>query len=135
MIKQFILDHQLNAMRLNGAKVGAERSGDRTINVTNPYTGASIGTVPKATLDEVRATFAKAAAYKPTLTRFERAAIMNRAAAICSRRTDEVAALISSEAGLCWKDALYEAGRVSDVFLFGATEVLKDDGQIFSCGA
>jgi phosphonoacetaldehyde dehydrogenase len=44
-----------------------------------------------------------------------------------------VAALISAEAGLCWKDAVYEAGRVSDVFLFGATEVLKDDGQIFSC--
>ena len=31
------------------------------------------------------------------------------------------------------KDALYEAGRVSDVFLFGANEVLKDDGQVFSC--
>ncbi len=133
MIEQFILDNQLNAMRLNGAKVGAERNGDRAITVTNPYSGASIGTVPKATLDEVRATFAQAAAYKPTLTRFERAAILNRAAAISSRRLDEVAALISAEAGLCWKDAVYEAGRVSDVFLFGATEVLKDDGQIFSC--
>jgi len=31
------------------------------------------------------------------------------------------------------KDAVYEAGRVSDVLLFGAQEVLKDDGQIFSC--
>ena len=133
MIEQFILDNQLNAMRLNGAKVGAERNGDRAITVTNPYSGASIGTVPKATLDEVRATFAQAAAYKPTLTRFERATILNRAAAISSRRLDEVAALISAEAGLCWKDAVYEAGRVSDVFLFGATEVLKDDGQIFSC--
>ena len=133
MIEQFILDNQLNAMRLNGAKVGAERSGDRAITVTNPYTGARIGTVPKATLDEVRATFAQAHAYKPTLTRFERAAILNRAAAISTRRLDEVAALISAEAGLCWKDAIYEAGRVSDVFLFGATEVLKDDGQIFSC--
>ncbi|MEP6970462.1 MAG: phosphonoacetaldehyde dehydrogenase, partial [Betaproteobacteria bacterium] len=38
-----------------------------------------------------------------------------------------------AEAGLCIKDANYEAGRVSDVFLFGANEVLKDDGQIFSC--
>ncbi len=133
MIEQYILDHQLNAMRLLGDRIGADRSGDRTITVTNPYTGARIGTVPKVTLDEVRATFAKAAAYKPSLTRFERAAILNRAAAITSRRTDEVAALISAEAGLCWKDAMYEAGRVSDVFLFGATEVLKDDGQIFSC--
>ncbi len=133
MIEQFILDNQLNAMRLAGAKVGAERKGDRAIAVTNPYTGATIGTVPKATLEEVRAIFARAHAYKPTLTRFERAAILNKAAAIATRRLDEVAALISAEAGLCWKDAVYEAGRVSDVFLFGATEVLKDDGQIFSC--
>jgi phosphonoacetaldehyde dehydrogenase len=133
MIEQFILDNQLNAMRLAGAKVGADRTGERTITVANPYTGASIGTVPKATLEEVRATFAKANAYKPTLTRFERAAILNKAAAIATRRLDEVAALISAESGLCMKDAIYEAGRVSDVFLFGANEVIKDDGQIFSC--
>ena len=133
MIDQFIRDTQLNAMRINGVKVGAERSGDRVICVTNPYTGQVIGSVPKATLEEVRATFAKAHAYKPALTRFERAAILNKAAAIATRRLDEIAALISAEAGLCWKDAVYEAGRVSDVFLFGATEVLKDDGQIFSC--
>jgi phosphonoacetaldehyde dehydrogenase len=34
---------------------------------------------------------------------------------------------------LCLKDSRYEAGRVSDVLLFGAGEVLRDDGQIFSC--
>ena len=133
MIEQFILDNQLNAMRLGGRKVGAERAPDRCIAVYNPYSGKQIGTVPKATLEEVRATFAQAGAYKPTLTRFERAAILNRAAAIAARRLDEVAALISAEAGLCLKDAIYEAGRVSDVLLFGANEVLKDDGQIFSC--
>jgi len=133
MIEQFILDNQLNAMRLAGAKVGGDRTGERTIAVANPYTGATIGSVPKATLEEVRAIFAKAHAYKPTLTRFERAAILNKAAAIASRRLDEVAALISAESGLCMKDAIYEAGRVSDVFLFGANEVIKDDGQIFSC--
>ena len=133
MIEQFILDNQLNAMRLGGRKVGAERAPDRCIAVYNPYSGKQIGTVPKATLEEVRATFAQVAAYKPTLTRFERAAILNRAAAIAARRLDEVAALISAEAGLCLKDAIYEAGRVSDVLLFGANEVLKDDGQIFSC--
>ena len=106
MIDQFILDHQLNAMRLAGAKVGAERSGGRAITVANPYTGAAIGTVPKATLEEVRAIFAKAHAYRPTLTRFERAAILNQAAAIATRRLDEVAALISAESGLCMKDAI-----------------------------
>ena len=133
MIEQFILDNQLNAMRLGGRKVGAERGSERSIAVFNPYSGKQIGSVPKATLAEVRATFASAAAFKPSLTRFERAAILNRAAAISARRVDEVAALISAEAGLCMKDAVYEAGRVSDVMLFGANEVLKDDGQIFSC--
>ena len=133
MIEQFILDNQLNAMRLIGRKVGAERGVDRAIAVHNPYTEKRIGTVPKATLDEVRQTYATMHAYRPKLTRFERAAILNRAAEIAKRRQNEVATLISAEAGLCMKDAIYEAGRVSDVFLFGANEVLKDDGQIFSC--
>ena len=133
MIEQFILDKQLNAMRLAGRKLGTERGPERSIAVFNPYSGQQIGSVPKATLEEVREVFAQAAACKPQLTRFERAAILNKAAAIVTSRTDEIAALISAEAGLCMKDAVYEAGRVSDVLLFGANEVLKDDGQIFSC--
>ena len=133
MMNQFIRDNQLDAMRLAGRKVGAGREAARAIAVFNPYTGAQLGTVPKATREEVRDTIARAAAYKPALTRYERAAILNRAAAIAAQRVDEVAGLISAEAGLCIKDALYEAGRVSDVLLFGANEVLKDDGQIFSC--
>ena len=48
-------------------------------------------------------------------------------------RTAEIAALITAESGLCIKDSTYEAGRVADVLTFGAGEVLKDDGQIFSC--
>jgi acyl-CoA reductase-like NAD-dependent aldehyde dehydrogenase len=132
-IAAYIRDHHLNSMRLAGRKVGAERSGERVIEVFNPYTEQLIGTVPKATLEEVRDTFARAHAYKPSLTRYERAAILNRAAAIIKDRLDEVANLITAEAGLCLKDSIYEAGRVSDVLLFGATEVLKDDGQIFSC--
>ena len=132
-IAAYIRDKHLNSMRLMGRKVGAERSGERVIEVFNPYTEQIIGTVPKATLEEVRDTFAKVHACKPTLTRYERAAILNRAAAIIKERLDEVANLITAESGLCRKDSMYEAGRVSDVLLFGATEVLKDDGQIFSC--
>jgi putative phosphonoacetaldehyde dehydrogenase len=130
-IDQFIRDNELDAMRLAGRKVGAGR--DRRIEVTNPYTGAVIGSVPKATLEEVKEAFATAHTFQPKLTRFERAAILNKAAAIAARRLDEIAQLITAEAGLCIKDAIYEAGRVSDVLLFGANEVLKDDGQIFSC--
>ena len=132
-INQYILDHHLNSMRIAGRKVGAERSGDRTIPVFNPYTEKQIGSVPKATLEEVREAFAIGHHYKSNLSRFDRAAILNRAAAICNSRVNEVAQLITAESGLCLKDSMYEAGRVADVLLFGANEVLKDDGQIFSC--
>jgi putative phosphonoacetaldehyde dehydrogenase len=133
MIEAYIQDHQLNAMRIAGRPRGAGRSDDRTITVYNPYTEKILGTVPKATLDEVREAFAIAHGFQPRLTRYERAAVLNRAAVIISQRLDQVAQLISAESGLSIKDALYEAGRVSDVLAFGASEVLKDDGQIFSC--
>ena len=130
-VAQFIKDHQLDAMRMGGKKVGAGRS--RFIEVLNPFTEQCIGTVPKATLEEVREAYAIAHAYKPKLSRYERAAILNKAAALVRDHLDDIANLITAESGLCIKDAIYEAGRVSDVLLFGAQEVLKDDGQIFSC--
>ena len=128
-------DHNVvvEALRIGGARVGLERTGTRLIEVRNPYTRALVGTVPKATLDDVRRAFTIAAAYKPTLTRFARANILRKAAALLDARKQQAAELISAESGLCMKDALYEAGRVADVLLFGANETLKDDGQIFSC--
>ena len=123
----------IEALRLAGEKVGAGRSPERSIAVLNPYNNAVVGTVPKATLDEVRRAFAIGRAYTPTLTRFERSNILNRAAASVRSRSSAIAALISAESGLCLKDAVYEAGRVADVLMFGANECLKDDGQIFSC--
>ncbi|MCA3781976.1 MAG: aldehyde dehydrogenase family protein, partial [Burkholderia sp.] len=117
------------ALRIDGQRVWR----DAVIDVYNPYDGSLVGTVPKATLDDVRRAFAVARAYRPTLTRHDRAAILRRAADIVRSRTAEIAALITAEAGLCIKDSTYEAGRVADVLTFGAGEVLKDDGQIFSC--
>jgi len=132
-IPDFIRAHALDRMRIGGRAVGDGREGDRVIPVTNPYTGERIGSVPKATLEEVREAFERAHACQPRLTRAERAGILQKAAALVRERLDDIAALITAEAGLCRKDAIYEAGRVSDVLLFGANEVLKDDGQIFSC--
>ena len=106
---------------------------DRVIEVFNPFTRRAVGAVPKAGVDEVRAALARAAAYRPRLTRFERAQILDRAAALVREQTTDIAALITSESGLSLKDSTYEAGRVADVLGFGANEVLKDDGQVFSC--
>src|SRR5918993_1334755 len=125
--------YRREAMRIGGEKVGAGRSGDRAIDVFNPYTGKRIGSVPKATVEEVRHAFAIARGYRATLSRYERASILDKAAVLVRERTSEIAGLISAESGLCLKDATYEAGRVADVLSFGANECLKDDGQIFSC--
>ncbi|NNU44840.1 phosphonoacetaldehyde dehydrogenase [Ramlibacter montanisoli] len=120
-------------MRIAGRKAGHGRDGERMIPVFNPYTEERIGSVPKATLDEVREAFELAHAIRPRLTRAERAGILQKTAALVREHLHDIAHLITAESGLCLKDALYEAGRVSDVLQFGATEVLKDDGQIFSC--
>ncbi|MFM0363537.1 phosphonoacetaldehyde dehydrogenase [Paraburkholderia sediminicola] len=117
------------ALRIGGEKIFR----DEVIEVRNPYDGTLVGTVPKATLEDVRRAFEFARAYRPALTRYERAAILRRAADAVRARTEKIAAVITAEAGLCKKDSIYEAGRVADVLVFGAGEVLKDDGQIFSC--
>ena len=121
------------SMRIAGAKVGGERSGERAIEVFNPFTRQRIGSVPKATVEEVRRALAIARGYRARLSRFERAEILNKTAAHVRARTADIARLISAESGLCLQDATYEVGRVADVLGFGAGECLKDDGQIFSC--
>ncbi|WP_331692402.1 phosphonoacetaldehyde dehydrogenase [Pandoraea sputorum] len=122
-------EFRTEALRIGGEKVTRER----IIEVFNPYSGDLVGTVPKASLDDVRRAFSIAKQYRSTLTRFERANILEKAAALLRARTAEAAAIITMESGLCKKDAVYEIGRVADVLGFAAGEALKDDGQAFSC--
>ncbi|MFM0265711.1 phosphonoacetaldehyde dehydrogenase [Paraburkholderia sediminicola] len=117
------------ALRIGGEEIRRAE----IIEVFNPYNGELAGTVPKATLADVRHAFAWAHQYRARLTRYERSQILLRAADMVRRRTEEIADLITAESGLCKKDSLYEAGRVADVMTFGANEALKDDGQVFSC--
>jgi phosphonoacetaldehyde dehydrogenase len=122
------------ALRIAGEKVGTDDRGpDRRIAVHNPYTGDVVGSVPKATVAEVERAFAVALAYKARLSRHERSAILNRAAALVRERREAIAALITAESGLSLKDGLYETGRVADVLMFGANQCLVDDAQTFSC--
>ncbi|MGJ7583688.1 aldehyde dehydrogenase family protein, partial [Variovorax sp. RHLX14] len=117
------------ALRIAGEKVWR----DRTIEVTYPYTGEVIATVPKAALEDVRVAYKIARDYKPTLTRYERYKILMRAGELIASRLDEISRVITMESGLCRKDSLYEVGRASDVLLFAANQALVDDGQVFSC--
>ncbi len=117
------------ALRIAGEKVHRER----VIEVTHPYTGDLIATVPKATVEDVRRAFHIARNYRSTLTRHDRYRILMRAGELIAQRRDEIARLITLESGLSLKDTQYEVGRASDVLLFAANQALVDDGQIFSC--
>ena len=99
----------------------------------NPYTEEVIGTVPKATVEDLRRAFAAAAAFRSPLTRYERSAVLRRTAELIAARREEIADLITAESGLSKKDSLYETGRSFDVFNLAANMAMIDDGQIFSC--
>ena len=126
-----VLKHSVmhEALRIAGDKVRR----DRVIEVRFPYTGEVVATVPRATVEDVKRAFRIAREYKPRLTRYERYRILMRAGEIIAGRKDEIARLITLEAGLCLKDSTYEVGRASDVLLFAANQALVDDGQVFSC--
>ncbi|HST02454.1 MAG TPA: phosphonoacetaldehyde dehydrogenase, partial [Usitatibacter sp.] len=112
------------------AKAGAQSS---VIEVRNPFTRELVGTVPKATVEDVRRAFETAHACKPRLTRYQRAEALRKASGLLRSRAQAASDLITRESGLCKKDSLYEVGRVCDVFEFSAIEALRDDGQAFSC--
>jgi aldehyde dehydrogenase (NAD+) len=106
---------------------------DRSFDVFNPYTNQVVGTCPKATVDDIRQAFAVAKAYKPSLSRADRSAILRKTAEILVARRQQIAELITAESGLSLKDTLYEVGRAYDVFHLASGIVIKDDGEIFSC--
>ena len=116
-------------MRIAGERV----DNPRRIEVLNPYTEEVIGTVPKATVEDVRRAFSTAAAFRSPLTRYERSAVLRRTAELIAQRREEIADLITAESGLSKKDSLYETGRSFDVFNLAAQMATIDDGQIFSC--
>lgn len=103
------------------------------IEVRNPFTGELVGTIPKSSVADVRKAFETARDFRPTLTRYQRASILQKAAELLRGRAEAASDLITRESGLCKKDSLYEVGRVCDVLTFGAMETLRDDGQSFSC--
>ena len=117
----------------DGFGAGNMRSGERAMEVHNPYTGELVGTVPRATVTDVRRAFDIARAYRPRLSRYERSRILSAAADGVRGRGEEISDLITAEAGLCKKDSRYEVGRVADVLMFGAHQALVDDGEVYSC--
>jgi len=118
-------------MRIAGEWVDGDTG--EVVEVFNPYNGEIVGTVPRASRQQVANAFEIAASYKPTLTRYERQQILFKTAEMLVARKAEISDLITAECGLSKKDSLYEVGRAFDVFSLAGQLCIKDDGQIFSC--
>jgi acyl-CoA reductase-like NAD-dependent aldehyde dehydrogenase len=101
------------------------------LEVRSPYSGEVVGRVAKAGAAETkRAIDAAERAMREPLPAHKRAEILVKVAGGLGRRHDEVARLISDEAGKPMKAARVEAKRAMSTFTFAAVEARKLAGEI-----
>jgi acyl-CoA reductase-like NAD-dependent aldehyde dehydrogenase len=100
------------------------------LDVRSPYSGELIGRVAKGGAAEARrAVDAAARALEEPLPAHKRAEILVKVAGALGRRHDEVARLISDEAGKPMKAARVEARRAMSTYTFAAVEARKLAGD------
>jgi acyl-CoA reductase-like NAD-dependent aldehyde dehydrogenase len=101
------------------------------LEVRSPYSGEVVGRVAKAGAAETkRAIDAAEQAMLEPLPAHKRAEILVRVAGTLGRRHDEVARLISDEAGKPMKAARVEAKRAMSTYTFAAVEARKLAGEM-----
>jgi acyl-CoA reductase-like NAD-dependent aldehyde dehydrogenase len=101
------------------------------IDVRSPYSGDVVGRVAKAGAREAcQAVDAAEKAMRDPLPAHKRAEILVKVAAALGRRHDEVARLISDEAGKPMKAARVEAQRAMSTYTFAAVEARKLAGEM-----
>jgi acyl-CoA reductase-like NAD-dependent aldehyde dehydrogenase len=101
------------------------------LDVRSPYSGEVVGRVAKAGAGETgQAIDAAERAMQEPLPAHKRAEILVRVAMGLGRRHDEVARLISDEAGKPMKAARVEAKRAMSTYTFAAVEARKLAGEM-----
>jgi len=98
--------------------------------VKSPYDGTVVGRVAEgdATLVDRAVKAAHEAFETADFPQYERAALLDRAAALVRERRDDLAQAIAAEAGKPLKTATVEAERCVDTLTFSATEARKLTG-------
>jgi acyl-CoA reductase-like NAD-dependent aldehyde dehydrogenase len=101
------------------------------LDVRSPYSGEVVGRVAKGGAAEARrAVDAAARALEEPLPAHKRAEVLVKVAGALGRRHDEVARLISDEAGKPMKAARAEAQRAMSTYTFAAVEARKLAGDM-----
>ena len=102
------------------------------ITVKSPYDGTEVGTVAACSAADVERAVAEAvrAMADEPLAQHERAAVLDRAAALIAEREDDLARTIAAEAAKPMKTARVEAQRAVSTFTFAAVEARKLAGEM-----
>jgi acyl-CoA reductase-like NAD-dependent aldehyde dehydrogenase len=110
---------------------GAWIETDESVEVRSPYSGDVVGRVGKAGADHARrAVDAAARALGSPLPAHERAAILDRVAALLRERHEDMARTISAEAAKPIRTARVEASRAVSTYTFAAVEARKLAGDV-----
>jgi acyl-CoA reductase-like NAD-dependent aldehyde dehydrogenase len=114
-------------MRIGDQRVVTDAAND----VHSPYDGSVVGAVPTATASHIDEAVANALELHKSgaLPAYERAAILDRAAAGLLERQEEFAQLISAESAKPIKTARVEATRAVDTFRFSAAVARTITGE------
>ena len=115
-----------------------DATGGATIPVENPATEEIIATVPKGTVEDAKA--AADAAYDAKskvgkISAWERYQFLLRTARLLEERVEEMANLISLEAGKPIRDARVEARRAGITFTAAAEEAKRIYGEVYPADA
>ncbi|MBA2569454.1 MAG: aldehyde dehydrogenase family protein, partial [Actinobacteria bacterium] len=106
------------------------------LDVTSPYSGEIVGRVPKAAASDAKlAVDAAERAMRAPLPAHKRAEILVKVAGLLGRRHDEIARVISDEAGKPLKQAKVEVSRAMSTYTFAAVEARKLAGEMIPMDA
>ncbi|MCY2964535.1 MAG: aldehyde dehydrogenase family protein [Planctomycetota bacterium] len=103
------------------------------IDVTNPYDGAVIDTVPKATaadVDSALATLVEGAKIMRNMPAYDRSAILRRAAGLMLAREQDLGRTISAEEGKILAEGLFEASRARETIDVSADEARRITSEV-----
>ncbi|MDQ7955309.1 MAG: NAD-dependent succinate-semialdehyde dehydrogenase [Rhodocyclaceae bacterium] len=110
-----------------------DAQGGKTLDVLNPATGKTIGTVAHAAiadLDRALAAAQKGFEVWRDTTVYERAAVMRRAAALLRERAEEIARLLTQEQGKPLGEAKVEVNAGAEIIEWFADEGRRVYGRI-----